>query len=57
MLIVKKWNGDIFYEGISEEDCLANMPSNPEDYLILPYEQYDAYIDHLVSIQENLDMG
>ena len=56
MLIVKRSNADIYYEGIDEEDCKNNIP-NEDDYLILPFEQYDNYVEHLVSQQENLDMG
>ena len=51
MLVVKKSNGDIFYEGVSEADCNANMP-NERDYMILPLEQYDDFIDHLISQAE-----
>ncbi len=57
MLVVKRSNGDVFYEGVDSKDCEANMPANSDDYLILPKEQLDDYIDHLVSQQENLDMG
>ena len=57
MLIVKRSDASVYYEGINEADCEQNMPSNKEDYLILPFEQYDNYVEHLVSQQENLDMG
>jgi len=57
MLVVKRSNGDVFYEGVDSKDCEANMPANSDDYLILPKEQLDDYIDHLISQQENLDMG
>lgn len=48
MLIVKRNNADIYYEGINEADCKKHMPANEEDYLILPFELYEDYVDHLV---------
>ena len=55
MLIVNKMNGNIYYEGVDIADCKNNMPPNKENYIILPFEQYDDFIDHLVSIQESKD--
>jgi len=51
MLIVNTFNGSIYYEGIDEADCQANMPKG--NYIIMPYERYDDYISLLQDQMEN----
>ena len=57
MLIVKSNSGEIFYRGVDIEDCERNMPANKQDYLTIPDNRYDDYIDHLVAQQELQDEG
>ena len=52
MLIVKRSNADIFFEGINQQDCENNMPDNSNEYLIISSERYDDYVESLVAQQE-----
>ena len=53
MLIVSKITGDIYYEGIDAGDCQNNMPKNGINYIIMPTEMYDEYIEFLQNAYEN----
>lgn len=55
MLIVKRSNADIFFEGINQQDCENNMPDNSNEYLIISSERYDDYVESLVAQQELQD--
>lgn len=55
MLIVKRSNADIFFEGINQQDCENNMPDSSNDYLIISSERYDDYVESLVAQQELQD--
>ena len=57
MLIVKSSSGEIFYRGVDIEDCERNMPVDRQNYLTIPNERYDDFIDHLVAQQELQDEG
>lgn len=57
MLIIKSNSGEIFYEGVDIEDCERNMPVDRQNYLTIPNERYDDFIDHLVAQQELQDEG
>lgn len=57
MLIVKSNSGEIFYEGVDNLDCERNLPVDGQNYIIIPNERYDDYIDHLVAQQELQDEG
>ena len=53
MLIVNKITGDIYYEGIDAGDCQINMPEDGMNYIIMPTEMYDKYIEFLQNAYEN----
>jgi len=57
MLIIKSNSGEIFYEGVDIEDCERNMPVDRQNYITIPNERYDDFIDHLVAQQELQDEG
>jgi len=53
MLVVKRLDGSILYEGIDEADCKHNYPFNEEKHILIEYERYDDYLSLLQDQYEN----